>query len=265
VKDVSMMSDVSIRTPSKPGFTLVELLVVIAIIALLIAFLMPSLRAARASANSIACKSNLRQIYYGFVYYANDFGGYIPASGGGSDNWHYHLGPKGYFGRSVPSRPGSASLLGNTWRILQCPSEYSLAQFSPFESCYTDEYIQTSYAINWAFSYYPRNIPRKAFGRSAPGCELTKLPVVMDCPAWNVGWAVAAFEWHVDDGYWNWDPMYPYRHPGRTANIVYMDGHVGEARSFYAGQGPRIFWAVYDTDPDGSPPSSGVIFQQYPY
>jgi prepilin-type N-terminal cleavage/methylation domain-containing protein/prepilin-type processing-associated H-X9-DG protein len=57
------------------AFTLVELLVVIGIVALLVAMLMPALSKARASAVSVQCQSNLRQLFLAQNFYADDHGG----------------------------------------------------------------------------------------------------------------------------------------------------------------------------------------------
>src|SRR5271154_2289678 len=65
-------------SPRKIGFTLVELLVVIGIISVLIAILLPALSRARAQAKSVACLSNLRQLYYAFALYLEDDKGKTP-------------------------------------------------------------------------------------------------------------------------------------------------------------------------------------------
>jgi prepilin-type N-terminal cleavage/methylation domain-containing protein len=56
----------------KRGFTLIELLVVIAIIALLLSVILPSLQKAKQSAQTVICKSNLRQWGVVFDMYLQD-------------------------------------------------------------------------------------------------------------------------------------------------------------------------------------------------
>ena len=59
------------------AFSLVELLVVIGIIALLMGMLLPALKGARLQANSLACKSNLKNIGAMLIIYANNNKGVI--------------------------------------------------------------------------------------------------------------------------------------------------------------------------------------------
>ncbi len=67
------------RQTTRRGFTLIELLVVIAIIALLIAILLPALGAARQTAVTIKCASQLRQQGIGLSTYVIDEDGHFPA------------------------------------------------------------------------------------------------------------------------------------------------------------------------------------------
>src|SRR3954463_12207895 len=81
------------------GFTLVELLVVIGIIAVLIAILLPALGRVRAAAQTLQCKSNLRQLVLATTFFANEPWGCLPhAYKKGSQRrrgWNPRLGTRG--------------------------------------------------------------------------------------------------------------------------------------------------------------------------
>ncbi|HBC86084.1 MAG TPA: hypothetical protein DCZ94_03930 [Lentisphaeria bacterium] len=62
----------------KKSFTLIELLVVIAIIAILAALLLPALKRAKDTAQSVICKSNMRQLGIGVINFTGDYEGYLP-------------------------------------------------------------------------------------------------------------------------------------------------------------------------------------------
>lgn len=79
------------------AFTLIELLVVIAIIAMLMAVLLPSLRAARMLAQRTVSSSNMRQLGVAITLYANDYKGRFPltmhTSSDRKKTWIYTLLP----------------------------------------------------------------------------------------------------------------------------------------------------------------------------
>ncbi|UCD28890.1 MAG: prepilin-type N-terminal cleavage/methylation domain-containing protein [Planctomycetota bacterium] len=143
----------------KAGFTLIELLVVVAIIALLISILIPCLAAARDSARSSVCASNIRQLAIANQGYAMaNKGHYVLAAEdimwglGGTKRWHGQRKSPGLStnpqeNRFDPARSPLARYMGSDGQVKQCPIFRSFVEDEKaFEAnCggygYNDKYI----------------------------------------------------------------------------------------------------------------------------
>ncbi len=111
------------------GFTLVELLVVISIIGLLVGLLLPAVQAARESARTLQCKSNLYQIWINTENYRSKYRGAMPTAEI-LGNYPYRMAPgkkDSRDPRSLPETYGLQALFeqevgtGSTTGIFLCP------------------------------------------------------------------------------------------------------------------------------------------------
>ena len=103
--------------PTRRAFTLIELLVVIAIIAILAALLLPALAAAKQKAQTIVCRSNMKQWALGFKMYAEEYNDEVPEEGNSapaaliSDNTPSSDNLKSAWYNSVPPTIGMETLV----------------------------------------------------------------------------------------------------------------------------------------------------------
>ncbi len=117
------------------AFTLIELLVVIAIIAVLMAILMPALGRAREQGKRAACLSNLKQLTFAWLMYADENNGTLVNGATGFSNsnqaWGDHRNelawvdgfhPDGYDLQKDDIRRGALFPYAKNERLYECPT-----------------------------------------------------------------------------------------------------------------------------------------------
>ncbi len=96
------------RDRQRQAFTLIELLVVVAIVGLLLAILIPSLRAAREQSKRTVCQSNLRQLATGWRTYLDAHGGRFLKGVNSNVNYGGRQGTLAGFGGPIDEDPGTS-------------------------------------------------------------------------------------------------------------------------------------------------------------
>jgi prepilin-type N-terminal cleavage/methylation domain-containing protein/prepilin-type processing-associated H-X9-DG protein len=144
--------------PSSRGFTLVELLVVIGIIAVLVGILLPALGKARSSAQTVACKSNLRQLVQATTMFANEHQQYLPKAenNAGPVVMGFATVQGASWGMSWPSMSWQHALLkyvGNKKEVFQCPADAQPKMRFPGTDPLNNN-LPGSYRYNWSNESY---------------------------------------------------------------------------------------------------------------
>jgi prepilin-type processing-associated H-X9-DG protein/prepilin-type N-terminal cleavage/methylation domain-containing protein len=233
VAHVATMVVSSSQQPRSRAFTLVELLVVIAVISILLALLLPAVQAAREAARRLQCKNNLKQLGVALHNHVSARYGVLPAA------WTVELGKvsrnRWWFGATtsgsneIDIRSGHLTPYYEANKaVTNCPDlddrkitlvylggtggyGYNYRYLSPFD-----------YDSSWNPIWRPRRIDHFQ--------STTKTIAFADSVGtWIDPWPsgpVTLREVPLIEPPSGEYPSVHFRHGGKTANVLFLDGHV---------------------------------------
>lgn len=202
------------------AFTLIELLVVVSIIAVLVGLLLPALGAARRSAQSLECLSQLRQIGQATHLYADEHKDALPRSthsylAHGVKPWGYALSP--YLGHGSIDGPGPRwdPLFNGLYR---CPADERTQRWSYGKNAWFELTAGETGEIEGTAN--GPTYPRRA---DVPRPTATILYAELD--SGSIADHIMAHFWYLGAS-----PEVDTERHGSTSNYVYVDGHAESQR-----------------------------------
>lgn len=228
------------RHRNKAAFTLVELLVVIGIIAVLISILLPALGKARASAQTVACASNMKQIGVAFTQYVNAYKGFLPNPRDPTEPdwvknpWMAKLQPY-LFNRDIYTTSNAMKYRLQFDDLYRCPGKRNWDINGP------TDVNRVSYAMNNFVDPWTGRATRNSADTTAPGRRWVKMQKVSEWTLYSKDKTRLALLVEVNGGDQsvnNYDLVYiisggaiasgkkPASWHNRKDNILFCDGHV---------------------------------------
>ena len=213
---------------SSKGFTLIELLIVIAIIGLLISIIAPTMTIAKDLARSTVCQTQMRNIMFGTLLYAEVNKGLLPRSSHSAlyfkvMPWGYALSPFLGFDSYSPGAVGDQLFKNQIFNgIYRCPKdERREKEWSYGKNVYTELLANETGGPTW---WRTEQIPQPAatiFFSELRGNKNSMADHIM-AHFWSEGG----------------NPEVDANRHMQSSNYAYIDGHAGGEK----------FLATYDPD-----------------